>query len=488
MAGSISAFAQGDLTVRAQRTVAPPTYSSRDEIGQTAAAVRMIVEQVQGAIGAYESARAALATVIGQVANSAEQVDAGADQLAQATEQIGQASTQIARAIEEVARGAGEQSQTAAEAIAQMTTCQRCRRAGRRRRRGPAQPRSARPARPSRDLRAALGHTTEQRRARSPAPPTAPPRTAREGGAAVAQTIASIDSVRAAVLGSAEQVHALGRRSQEVGQIVEAIDDIAAQTNLLALNAAIEAARAGEHGKGFTVVAAEVRKLAERACNETKEITQRIAAIQQQVAEVVRGDGGGQQRRSSRAPRWASRPATRLQSILGVVEETNAQALGISGAVEPDERRAWRRWAPPPGRWRGGGADGAGGRADAGRARSGWQGPWRASRRSSEQSAAGAEEVSASTEEQTASVEEMSGGRPGAGGAGQRAQGAGRALHAGGARHTRECRQDRTLGHQGSRPKATGAPKSGGLSTEVGGHRQPEHAGCERQWPDRILE
>jgi len=111
--------------------------------------------------------------------------------------------------------------------------------------------------------------------------------TAQDGGKIIDQAVTSIGSVACAVHQSAEQVEALGKRSAEIGQLVEAIDDIAAQINLLALNASIEAARAGEHGKGLTVVAAEVRKLVERSSNGTKEIGERIRSIQQQVAGMV---------------------------------------------------------------------------------------------------------------------------------------------------------------------------------------------------------
>ena len=81
--------------------------------------------------------------------------------------------------------------------------------------------------------------------------------TVRTGGAAVAKTIQSVSEIRQAVLGSAQQVEALGRQSQEDGRSSKR-STTSRPTNLLALNAAIEAARAGEHGKGFAVVAAEV--------------------------------------------------------------------------------------------------------------------------------------------------------------------------------------------------------------------------------------
>ena len=92
--------------------------------------------------------------------------------------------------------------------------------------------------------------------------------------------IAAMDRVKETVQESAKSVQEMNERSEEVGRIVQTIDDIAAQTNLLALNAAIEAARAGEHGRGFAVVAEEVRKLAEHSSSATKEITTLIQAVQ----------------------------------------------------------------------------------------------------------------------------------------------------------------------------------------------------------------
>jgi methyl-accepting chemotaxis protein len=90
-----------------------------------------------------------------------------------------------------------------------------------------------------------------------------------------------------AIRSSAEIIDLLGRRADEIGKIIEVIDDLAEQTNLLALNAAIEAARAGEHGLGFAVVAEEVRKLAEKSTQSTKEISDLIQGIQKEAREAV---------------------------------------------------------------------------------------------------------------------------------------------------------------------------------------------------------
>ncbi len=110
---------------------------------------------------------------------------------------------------------------------------------------------------------------------------------AAKGADVVRQTIQGMDNIRDQIQETSKRIKRLGESSQEIGSIVELINDIAEQTNILALNAAIQAASAGEAGRGFAVVADEVQRLAERASNATKRIETLVQTIQSDTNEAV---------------------------------------------------------------------------------------------------------------------------------------------------------------------------------------------------------
>jgi methyl-accepting chemotaxis protein len=158
-------------------------------------------------------------------------------------------------------------------------------------------------------------------------------RHAEDGRAAVAASVAAMDAIAERVNGIATRSLSLGEKGQEIGRILEVIDDLADQTNLLALNAAIEAARAGEHGRGFAVVAAEVRKLAERAQQSTGQIQAIVAQIQSETNATILASEHGAKEVLSGAM-LARDVVEALERISGMVDETTTAAKEISIATQ----------------------------------------------------------------------------------------------------------------------------------------------------------
>jgi methyl-accepting chemotaxis protein len=212
-----------------------------------------------------------LRDMVRQVRDSASQVASGAGQMASASDESAKVSVQAASAIDEVTSTMHEMSinvqnvvkntQVQASSVAEtsasidqmVTSIQR--------------------VADTAKLLVDISHRSREE--------------AQSGMTTMDKATEGLNRTSHAIQSSAEIIDVLGRRADDIGKIIEVIDDLAEQTNLLALNAAIEAARAGEHGLGFAVVAEEVRKLAEKSTQSTKEISELIQGIQKEAREAV---------------------------------------------------------------------------------------------------------------------------------------------------------------------------------------------------------
>jgi methyl-accepting chemotaxis protein len=156
---------------------------------------------------------------------------------------------------------------------------------------------------------------------------------AENGQQAVANTLSAMEEIKTRTQASANKILALGERSQQIGQVLAIINSIADQTKILALNAAIEAARAGEAGKGFSVVAIEIRKLAESVVDSTGEIGGIMTEIQSSANDLVISTEQ-ELRQVQSGVDLAHTTGDSLDSILDLVEQTTVAAKEISAATQ----------------------------------------------------------------------------------------------------------------------------------------------------------
>lgn len=156
---------------------------------------------------------------------------------------------------------------------------------------------------------------------------------AQEGESIVVQAVSANEQVFANTQVLKEKMDGLGRRTKEIGRIIDVINEIADQTNLLALNAAIEAARAGEAGRGFAVVADEVRKLAEKTMEATKEVATAIEGIQNDATDNIKSVEETAEL-TDKARALAQSSGEMLHEIVSLVVDSSDRVRNIASAAE----------------------------------------------------------------------------------------------------------------------------------------------------------
>ena len=304
----------GDLHIRAEASKHKGEYKKIIEaFNQTLDSINLPVEE--GAIVLNEMANKNLtARMTGNykgdfdklkysINTVAESINKILLQITESVHATANASAEISSSTEELAAGAeeqGQQTKDAADAVMQMT-------------------------RTIMDSTKNAAHASEASKRAG--------EIAKSGGKDVLDTTNGMIRIAEVVEKSAETVQRLGLRSNEIGAIIQVIDEIADQTNLLALNAAIEAARAGEQGRGFAVVADEVRKLAERTSKATKEIAQTIKLIQTETNDAVKvmGEGKGE---VEKGKILAGKSGVSLKEIIENTERVSEVIIQVAAASE----------------------------------------------------------------------------------------------------------------------------------------------------------
>ena len=308
--GFASAIAAGDFS----RTL---DIEQKDEIGLLANALRTMIATLkskideaatQGKAAADEAARAQIAMKEAQAAKAqaerkAEGMLQAAQQLEGVVQVVSSASEELSAQIEQSSRGADEQSGRVRETATAMEEM------------NATVLEVARNAQQAADV----SHQARQQ--------------AQEGSKIVTDAVNSIDAVHAQSIAIKEDMDALGKQAEGIGQIMSVIADIADQTNLLALNAAIEAARAGDAGRGFAVVADEVRKLAEKTMTATQEVGNAITGIQEGTRKNIHNvEQAGVS--IEEAAKLSARSGESLKQILEFVQLVNDQVQSIATASE----------------------------------------------------------------------------------------------------------------------------------------------------------